>query len=90
MKVENKLNDRFTLPIPGAGEGVLLYRRGRNNALDLYSTVVPEAARGQNLGDKLVRAALDFAKQEGVKIIPTCPYVAHWFSKHPEESGMLL
>lgn len=90
MSIENRVNDRFVLPIEGMGEGVLMYRRGKDNSLDLYSTQVPPEARGQNIGDKLVRAALDFARQEGVKVIPTCPYVAHWFKKHPEEAGMLL
>nr|BFD60392.1 hypothetical protein CKG001_24990 [Bdellovibrio sp. CKG001]BFD63807.1 hypothetical protein BdHM001_24880 [Bdellovibrio sp. HM001]BFD65999.1 hypothetical protein HAGR004_10210 [Bdellovibrio sp. HAGR004] len=89
MKIENILNQKFTVQVTG-GEARLLYRRGPENSLDLYSTQVPVEARGQNIAEKLVLEALKFAQDEGVKVIPTCPYVHRWFEKHPEEAGRLL
>ncbi|WP_374000440.1 GNAT family N-acetyltransferase [Bdellovibrio bacteriovorus] len=89
MKIENILNQKFTVQVTG-GEARLLYRRGPENSLDLYSTQVPVEARGQNIAEKLVLEALQFAKDEGVKVIPTCPYVHRWFEKHPEEAWRLL
>ncbi len=80
---------KFSVPVEG-GEGVLLYRRGPQNSYDLYSTVVPPEARGKNVADQLVRKALQAAKDENVKVIPTCPYIAKWFERHPEESSLLL
>lgn len=80
--------NRFVANVEG-GEAVLKYRRGPGNSYDLLSTNAPEEARGQNVGDKLVRAALQVAKDENVQVIGTCPYVRHWFEKHPEERAIL-
>ena len=37
---------------------------------------------GQGLGSVLVRQALDRSIEEGVTIIPVCPYVKSWIQKH--------
>lgn len=79
---------KFSVQVPG-GEGVILYRRGPDNSYDLYATEVPVEARGKNVADQLMRKALQTAKDEKVKIIPTCPYVERWFDRHPDEKGIL-
>ncbi|MNS72952.1 hypothetical protein D3C72_1063760 [compost metagenome] len=89
MEIQNdKTNHKFVAQVEG-GEAHILYRRGTNNELELYSTLVPAQARGKNIADLMVREALNFAKEEKVLIIDTCPYVKVWFKKHPEESGIL-
>lgn len=35
---------------------------------------VDEALRGQGLAKRLVRAAVALAREEGLKIVPVCPY----------------
>lgn len=52
-------------------------------------TRVSEALRGQGAGEKLVRAVVDKAREEGLHIIPECSYAAHQFAKHPEYSDVL-
>lgn len=89
MEIQNDTtNHKFITQVEG-GEAHILYRRGINNELELYATLVPTQARGKNIADQMVREALKFAKEEKVQIIDTCPYVQVWFKKHPEESHIL-
>jgi predicted GNAT family acetyltransferase len=52
-------------------------------------TYVSEELRGQGAGEKLVRAVVDLAREEKVKIVPECPYAAHQFEKHTEYRDLL-
>lgn len=49
-----------------------------------YHTEVSEAYAGQGLGSVLVRSAVEDAIAGGYAIVPVCPYVAKWLTKHPE------
>ena len=65
---------RFFATINGA-EAYLLYREAGARTLDLTRTYVPEALRHQNIGEAIVRHALDYAADNGFEVIPTCPFV---------------
>lgn len=75
---------RFVVALPG-GEAELLYQRFAEDVLDLRHTEVPPSGRGQGIGDALVRAALAYAGEHGLRVMATCPYVQAWLRKHPEE-----
>lgn len=75
---------RFVADVAG-GEAVLIYEPRADGALDLEHTIVPEEARGGGVGDALVRAAVAYARQEQVQLVPTCPYVEAWLARHPKE-----
>lgn len=47
-----------------------------------YHTEVAEAYSGQGLASKLVHRVLDDALASGHLIVPVCPYVAAWLSRH--------
>lgn len=47
-------------------------------------TIVPDALGGQGIGSKLVKYALNYAREQNKKIIPQCSFVAHYINKHPE------
>lgn len=72
------------------GKAVLAYQPLDEGVLDLYSVYVPPAARGRQVADRLVVAAIAHADAEGYRIIPSCSYVAAWFRAHPEEGHRLL
>ena len=69
--------------------GQLTYARTADGALDLLHTTVRPSWRGRGVGEVLVRAALARARQEGVRVIPTCPFVAAYLDGHPEERDLL-
>jgi predicted GNAT family acetyltransferase len=79
---------RFTTRLP-SGEAYLSYQRPRPGVLDLQHTIVPEAEQGRGVGDSLVRHAIGYARDNGERVIPTCPFVESWLAKHPEEADVV-
>lgn len=49
--------------------------------LDIYHTEVDAAYGGRGLAGKLVDLVVAYARDENLKIIPSCPYVAKKFDK---------
>jgi predicted GNAT family acetyltransferase len=58
--------------------------------MEIYSTHVPNAQRGHRYGESLVYAALNFAKESGLKIKPTCSFAEHYFETHGQFSDILV
>lgn len=60
--------------------------------ITLIHTKVPPELEGRGLGSKLVKAALDYAKDNELKAIPECPFVASYIERRqppPTEVGGL-
>jgi predicted GNAT family acetyltransferase len=49
--------------------------RMSGNTMTIFHTEVPAPLRGRGIGERLVREALEKAKQLGVKIVPRCWFV---------------
>ena len=64
------------------------YRR-RGDLLDLHHTEVPAALQGQGVAAVLVQAALDWARSEGLRVRPTCNYVASYMQRYPSTQDLL-
>lgn len=47
-------------------------------------TEVPPAFEGRGVGGLLVRTALAYAREKGVKVMPVCPFFAATIRKHSE------
>jgi predicted GNAT family acetyltransferase len=45
--------------------------------------------QGQGLAAALVAQALDWARQQGLRVRPTCSYVASYMRRHPETQDLL-
>jgi len=58
--------------------------RLRNGAMILPHTVVPDAFSGKGVGSQLAKAALGYAREQGLEVVPTCPFIAGYITKHPE------
>jgi predicted GNAT family acetyltransferase len=50
---------------------------------------VPPHLRGQGLGTQLVRQGLDWARGEGYKVVPLCPFTAQFIEENPEYQDLL-
>lgn len=76
---------RFFIPIdPPAHEVVLQYRTIDDKTLDFRSTLVPPGHRGEGLGERVVRHALDWARANGIEVVPSCSFVKSWIDDHPD------
>ena len=58
--------------------------RLRDGEIILPHTVVPDAFAGKGVGGQLARAALGYAREQGLKVVPTCSFIAGYITKHPE------
>jgi predicted GNAT family acetyltransferase len=80
-------NRRFVATVDGS-QAVLDYQRG-DGIISLVHTGVPAAIGGRGVAAALVRAALDHARAEGLKVVPACSYVAAYFKRHPQDADLL-
>lgn len=73
---------------PGGHLAVCSYRRTGGLAV-LHHTEVPAALAGQGVAAALVQAALAWAREQGLKVQPSCSYVAAYMRRHPETQDLL-
>ncbi|HEY9505444.1 MAG TPA: GNAT family N-acetyltransferase [Gemmatimonadales bacterium] len=89
MSVEHDLvSGRFTIAA-SSGTAVLSYAAAGSDLLEIYSTYVPPADRGHGIAARLVQAAVEYARAQGLRIIPSCWYVAQWLRHHPEHADLV-
>ena len=50
----------------------------------LTHTEVDPSLEGQGVGGALARAALDDVREQGLRVLPLCPFVQGWMRRHPE------
>ena len=61
----------------------------RDGARELPHTVVDPKFRGQGLSKPLIKAALDDARADDVRVIPSCPAVERFIEQNPEYSDLV-
>lgn len=71
------------------GKALLHYER-EGNVLNFHHTFVPPELRGKGLAEKVVAAGFEYAEQNKLKVIPTCPYVARLVMKNPEWKRLIV
>ena len=65
------------------GVAFLTYER-RDGRLVVMHTEVPSTLEGRGIGGQLVQAAVAFATQEQLKVLPLCPFARTYLRRHPE------
>ncbi|MGX2974097.1 GNAT family N-acetyltransferase [Ursidibacter arcticus] len=73
--IHEKLLCQFIYKIDGQSKGKLTYRYISVNKIDAYSTQVKPEFRGKGIAEGLYNALIDFAKQQQLKIKPSCSYI---------------
>ena len=73
---------------PTPEPAVCSYRR-IGDVLVLHHTEVPRALQGQGLAGELVQATLDWARAQGLRVRPTCSYVAAYMQRHADTQDLL-
>ena len=53
-------------------------------------TEVSDDLRGKNVGYQLLKATVEYARTNNIKIIPLCPFAKSVFDKKQEEFGDVL
>ena len=80
---------RYELLVAGEPAGELVYRnRGEEVVAFLHTEVDPNIQR-RGLGSALVVAALDDARERGLRVVPICPFVDAYIRRHPEYADLV-
>lgn len=84
---DNRAEQEFEFDLDGH-RAIAAYQR-EGSRIVFTHTVVPPPIEGRGVASKLIRAALDSARDQGLKVIPQCPFVAAYITKHPEYRDLL-
>jgi predicted GNAT family acetyltransferase/glutaredoxin len=80
--------NRYELRLGGRLIGLAAYRR-RDGRIAFTHTEVDEACEGRGFGSRLAGAALEDARQEGLHVVPLCPFIAWYIERHPEYEAIV-
>ncbi len=83
----DQASSRFTTQLDGHDAELVYRRQGRRLVID--HTGVPQAISGRGVAGQLVRAALDYARAEGLRVVPACSYSADYVRRHPEYADLV-
>ncbi len=72
----------------GDALAVCEYHRA-GDVLDLHHTFVPDSMRGKGVAALLAEEALRYARDNALKVEPTCSYIAVYIRRHPEYAPLL-
>lgn len=78
----NAAENRFESEVEGHLSVADYERRG--DEIVFTHTFVPSELRGRGVAAKLVRAALEYAREQRLRVVPACSYVADYIARHPE------
>ncbi|MEW6286875.1 MAG: GNAT family N-acetyltransferase [Chloroflexota bacterium] len=84
--VHNPAEQRFETVIEGK-LCKLDYLQDGNRFVITHVGVHP-SLRGQGIAGKIVEAALQYARQNSLRVIPMCSYAAAYIRRHPEYADL--
>ena len=86
MEIQKKLKDnRGSFFIEKDGRQVAeLDFKIEDNILDAYHTGVRPELEGQGIASRLFDEMVNFARENGYKVKPTCPYIDVKFRRNPD------
>jgi len=71
------------------GQESALHYWASADVLDLQRTYVPVPLRHRGIAADIVRAALQYAKSQKLKVIPSCSYVRYFIDRHTEYTDLI-
>ncbi|WP_193610591.1 GNAT family N-acetyltransferase [Nocardioides lijunqiniae] len=79
---------RFEITADGTLAGFAEYELS-DGVMDLTHTVVRDEFEGKGIGGTLVKHALDAARDRGLRVVPSCPFVASYIERHPAYADLV-
>ena len=80
---KNEAASRYEIVDEGTVIGIADYIE-RDDVIVFPHTEVTLARRGNGIGERLVRGALDDVRHDGRRIVPACWFVAQFIDEHAE------
>ncbi len=84
----NEKAHRFEAEIDGQ-KAYAEYETGDDGVMVFTHTIVPKELEGHGIAGTIVKTALDYARENGIRVVPDCPYVATWIERHGEYADLV-
>lgn len=91
MKLDIKQNtqeNRFEVDVEG--KLAVVEYMDRPDKIVFTHTEVPVGLEGKGVGSALAKHVLDYAKKQGKKVLPLCPFIKAYIQRHPEYKDNLV
>lgn len=82
----NSAQQRFEAEVEGQ-LGVAEYRLS-NGVMVMFHTYVPPQVEGRGIAAEIVRAALEYARGQGLRVDAQCSYVRAYMQRHPDTQDL--
>lgn len=67
----------------------MVYSMPLPNKMIIEHTEVSDELKGKNVGNQLVHTAVEYARTNGIKIVPLCTFASSVFKRKPEYADVL-
>ncbi|GAA1477605.1 GNAT family N-acetyltransferase [Nocardioides aestuarii] len=84
---DNPDRQRFEVRLDGEIVGFAAYQK-TDELVVFTHTEVDSNLEGRGIGGQLVRAALDHIREQGLAVLPICPFVQAWMARHPDYADL--
>jgi len=86
--VHNAAAKRFEVSV----DGTVAYSKYllANDKFIVEHTEVPAELEGRGLASRIVRAALDHARAQNLKVMPLCPFAAGFIHRHAQYQDLVV
>jgi len=78
----NREESRFEAEV-GEHLAIISYTQNEDRITFIH-TAVPQEISGHGVASKMAKYALEFAREEKLRVIPICPFVLSYIKHHPE------
>lgn len=86
--INNEAAHRYEATINGHVAFAAYERHG--DEITFTHTEVPPELSGGGIAGQIISFALNDARQQGLGVIPLCPYVVAYIKRHPEYRDLVL
>lgn len=86
---DNKVSGQFEITVDGE-TAFAEYKKRKNDVIVYPHTVVPKPINNQGIREALATYAMQYARTNGWKIKPLCPFIAKFMKDNLNEYGDLL
>jgi len=93
MQIQQQQQDHkgsFFVEEAGTRLAEMTYSMAGDSLMIIDHTEVDDALRGKNVGYQLVKAAVEYARNHQLTIMPLCPFAKSVFERRKEELGDVL
>ncbi|GAA2747594.1 GNAT family N-acetyltransferase [Kitasatospora cinereorecta] len=85
---DNPEQSRFEIHTDEGLAGFTEYHRYQDELAFIHTEMDPRF-EGRGLGGRLARGALDAAREAKLAVLPYCPFIRGWITRHPEYTDLV-